>query len=147
MSTVLEKLQTTSRAWFESLRDDLVDTLQALERQFSDANFVKSPWSRQDGSGDGMMTLLKGELFEKAGVHCSTVHGEFTPEFAAHIPGAQDDTRFWASGISLIIHPRNPQVPAVHMNTRLVCTTKHWFGGGADLTPMLNRRRSQTDAD
>ena len=147
MSTVLEKLQTTSRAWFESLRDDLVDTLQALEGQFSDANFVKSPWSRQDGSGDGMMTLLKGELFEKAGVHCSTVHGEFTPEFAAHIPGAQDDTRFWASGISLIIHPRNPQVPAVHMNTRLVCTTKHWFGGGADLTPMLNRRRTQTDAD
>ena len=147
MSETLKKLQITSQAWFEALRDDLVVRLQNLERQFSDASFVKSPWTRHDNGGGGTMALLHGELFEKAGVHCSTVHGEFSPEFAAHIPGAQDDTRFWASGISLIIHPKNPQIPAVHMNTRLVCTTKHWFGGGADLTPTLNRRRTQTDAD
>ena len=147
MSASLEKLQNTSRQWFEALRDDLVSTLQNLESKYSDAHFVKSPWTRHDGGGGGTMALLQGELFEKAGVHCSTVHGEFTPEFAAHIPGAQTDTRFWASGISLIVHPKNPHIPAVHLNTRLVCTTQHWFGGGADLTPMLNRRRTQTDAD
>ena len=147
MKALLEKLQSTSRQWFEALRDDMISVLQNLESNFSDAHFVKSPWAKQDNGGGGTMALLHGELFEKAGVHCSTVHGEFSPEFAANIPGAADDPRFWASGISMIIHPKNPQVPAVHMNTRLVCTTKHWFGGGADLTPMLNRRRTQTDPD
>ena len=147
MKASLEKLQSTSRQWFEALRDDMISVLQNLESNFSDAHFVKSPWAKQDNGGGGTMALLHGELFEKAGVHCSTVHGEFSPEFVANIPGAADDPRFWASGISMIIHPKNPQVPAVHMNTRLVCTTKHWFGGGADLTPMLNRRRTQTDPD
>jgi len=147
MKAALEILQTTSRQWFEALRDDIITSLHGLESNFSDANFVKTPWSRQDNGGGGTMALLHGELFEKAGVHCSTVHGEFSPEFATNIPGAKDDPRFWASGISLIIHPKNPHVPAVHMNTRLVCTTTHWFGGGADLTPMLNRRRTQHDPD
>ncbi len=147
MNAQLELLQNTSRQWFETPRDDIITSLQGLESKFSDAHFVKSPWTRQDNGGGGTMALLQGELFEKAGVHCSTVHGEFSAEFAANIPGASDDPRFWASGISLIIHPKNPHIPAVHMNTRLVCTTKHWFGGGADLTPMLNRRRTQTDPD
>ncbi|HKF71884.1 MAG TPA: oxygen-dependent coproporphyrinogen oxidase [Stellaceae bacterium] len=148
MSAETEKARAAR--WFEELRDRLTAALEAIEDEFAASRggaagrFERRAWAREGGGG-GVMAILKGQVFEKAGVNVSTVHGEFSPEFRQQIPGAEADPRFWASGISVVIHPRTPLIPAAHMNTRHIRTTKAWFGGGADLTPVFPIERDKTD--
>ena len=138
----LDDQQQAARDWFEALRDRICAAFEAIEREAgSKAEFAYAPWDRTDASGEpgggGVRGLLTGKVFEKVGVNVSTVGGQFSPEFAKSIPGAEEDPSFFATGISLVAHMANPHVPAVHMNTRFLTTTRRWFGGGADLNPAI----------
>lgn len=132
-------------SWFESLRDDIcqrveeVESIFAQEHNLEPAQFEKKSWNR-DGGGGGVMSILHGNVFEKMGVNISTVHGEFTEEVQKNIPGAKDNPEFFATGISLVMHPKNPLVPAMHFNTRYIETQKTWFGGGGDMTPTFEEK-------
>ncbi|MET0308034.1 MAG: oxygen-dependent coproporphyrinogen oxidase [Sphingomonas sp.] len=138
----LDDQQQRARAWFESLRDAICAEFEAIEAEAgSDARFDYLAWDRTDPSGEpgggGVRGVMKGKVFEKVGVNVSTVGGALDGDFAKTIHGAGEDPSFFATGISLVAHMANPHVPAVHMNTRFLCTTKRWFGGGADLNPPI----------
>ena len=147
---ILDDQQQAARDWFETLRTRITTAFEDIEREAgSDAAFEFIPWDRanDDGSpgGGGVRGQMNGTVFEKVGVNVSTVHGAFSPEFAASIPGADVDPAFFATGISLVAHMANPHAPAVHMNCRFLTTTRRWFGGGADLNPAIPHA-ADTDA-
>ncbi len=144
----LDEKKERAVIWFQELQNQICDEFTAIENEgvpedseqegLSDlpaGRFQEKNWNREGGGG-GRMRVMNGRIFEKVGINTSVVHGEFSEEFRASIPGASENGKFWAAGISVVVHPQNPFVPAAHMNTRYIVTSKSWFGGGGDLTPI-----------
>jgi coproporphyrinogen III oxidase len=153
--TQVEQQRAQARAWFEGLRDRICAEIETLEREAPDelypgapATFTYKPWQRQTGQGGGVGGFLSGgRLFEKIGIHTSSANGRLSPEMARTLPGDGQQLDYVSTSISLIIHPKSPLVPTTHMNTRFLCTSQGWFGGGSDLTPMIPEHRSQDAED
>ncbi len=161
--TTVDARKAAASAWFETLRDRICDAFMQIEDDLAGGphadgtpgRFERTAWTRtavnnepdSGPGGGGVMSVMRGRVFEKVGVNVSTVHGRFSDAFRGQIPGTDGDASFWASGISLVAHLRNPHVPAVHMNTRHIVTGKAWFGGGADLTPMFPENHADDAAD
>ena len=156
MSSIKDQKEI-ARNWFVELRDEICKTFEAIEDSVDGAkeimamapgHFIRKNWKRPDGrknGGGGVMSIMRGRVFEKVGVNVSTVYGQFSDQFKDSIPGAAEDPHFWASGISLVAHPRSPHVPIAHMNTRMIVTTLQWFGGGGDLTPVFPIKQDTKD--
>ena len=130
--------QRLAKRWFAKLQNIICKSIESLEKDYgSNKKFKKNKWKH------GEFRIIKGEVIEKGGVAFSNVKGKFSKKFAKRIPGTKNDTRFWSSGISVVLHPKNPKIPAMHFNTRYICTEKNWFGGGMDATPCLKDEREK----
>ena len=142
----LEIKKELASNWFKMLQESICESIKKLEKK--NAKFKSTNWKRnlkKDEGGGEYRILKNGKIFDKVGVNYSKVYGKFPKKLQKNIPGAKKNPRFWASGISIVMHMKNPQIPAMHFNTRYICTTQDWFGGGMDVTPSKNDQNEKKD--